>query len=237
MKGRHTQFELHFKSALLEPSESSLDSANIRHNSVIHIDVPETRSAKPVAETVDAEFEELSLIKVYKHYDQMLFSYWIPRRTTNTFASVVFKYWRHLFKSDSRQYISDLIPWTNITDQGDGHRRGTCQDHWNKLSEFLNPRYATGKLKNEKMHDVEALELPEDDSDEDVEMEDQQVAPLLVLKVLMGGKPSRSNKSGKNLSRVSEKILVERVMHINNCSLARCSEVDVRCVRESSLSL
>jgi hypothetical protein len=237
LKGRHTQFELHFKSALLEPSESSLESATIRHNSIIHIDVPDTRSAKPVAEAINAELEELCLIKVYRNYDQMLFSYWVPRRTTNTFASVIFKYWRRLFKSDSRQYISDLLPWTNMTDQGDGHRCGTCQDHWNKLSEFLNARFSTGKLKNEKMYDVESPELSEDSSDEDVEMEDQQIAAPLVLKVLMGGKPSSKNKSGKNLSRVSEGTFCLERDKANICLLARCSEVDVRCVCESSPGL
>jgi hypothetical protein len=204
MKGRHAQFELHFKNAMLEPTESTLASANIRNNSVIHIDVPETRSPNAApSDAVDADLEELCLIKVYKNYDQVAFTYWIPRRTTNTFASVVFKYWRHLFKGDSRQYIYDLTPWTGMYSEGDGHTRGSCHDHWDKLSGYLNLHHAKGKLKNEKLCDADPLGTPEDDTDEDVEMEDQQVATPLVLKIFLGGKPATLNKSGKNLSRVS----------------------------------
>jgi hypothetical protein len=203
MKGRHAKFELNFKSALLEPSESTLASASIRHNSVIHIDVPEARTAEVAPpDAADADLEELCLIKVYRNYDQMAFSYWIPRRTSNTFASVVFKYWRYLFKSGSSQPNHDLMAWTGMTDQGDSHVCGRVHDHWDRLSTFLDPFHAKGKLKNEKLCDPESPEL-EYDSDEDVEMEDHQIASPLVLKVFLGGKPSVKNKSGKNLSRVS----------------------------------
>jgi hypothetical protein len=204
MKGRHAQFELHLKSALLEPSESTLTSANIRHNSVIHIDVPETRSPDTAPpEGADADLEELCLIKVYRNYDQMAFSYWIPRKTTSTFVSVIFKYWRHLFRSDSRQYIYELTPWTGMYNEGDGHTRGSCHDHWDKLSGFLSLHHAKGKLKNEKLCDADPLGTSEDDADEDVEMGHQQVATPLVLKIFLGGKPATKNKSGKNLTRAS----------------------------------
>jgi hypothetical protein len=204
MKGRHNIFELHFKNTLLEPSDSKLASTNIRDNSIIHIDVPETRSAEAAVPPVaaDADLEELCLIKVYsRQHDKVVFSYWIPRRTTNTFASVVFKQWRHLFKNDSQQYIYDLMPWTGMTDEGDGHLSGMYHDHWEKLSGFLNAHYATGSLKDEKLCASGFFDF-EDDIYGDAEME-QGPSPL-VLKLWLGGKPASKNKSGKNLSRVSE---------------------------------
>lgn len=204
MKGRHTKFELHFKNALLEPSESTLASASIRNNNVIHIDVPETRSADAVPpDVVDADLEELCLVKAYRQRDQMAFSYWVLRRTTNTFASVIFKYWRHLFKTHSSQYIHDLVPWTGMADQGDGHLSGTPHDHWDRLSGFLNRRHATGQLKNEKLCGSDSSDISDEDDDDIYGMEDRPVASPLVLKIWLGGTPKNTNKSGKNLSRVS----------------------------------
>jgi hypothetical protein len=205
MKGRHSKFELHFKNVQLDASESTLASANIRDNSVIHIDVPEARSADAIPPQAGvADLEELSLVKVYTQSSQMAFSYWIPRRTTNTFASVIFKYWRRRFKNDSWQYISDLIPWTGMNDQGDGHLSGHFHDHWEKLSGFLNRRDCTGQLKNEKLCESGSSES-EDDIYDDEDLE-QGISPL-VLKIWLGGKPASKNKSGKNLSRVSRTFL------------------------------
>jgi hypothetical protein len=169
---------------------------------MIHIDVPETRSLDaPPLEAADADLEELCLIKAYRQHDHMVFSYWIPRRTTNTFASVIFKYWRHVFKTDSRQYIYDLVPWTGMSDQGDSHLSGTPHEHWDKLSGFLNLRHATGQLKNENLCGSDS---PDTSDDDDLYgTEDQRVASPLVLKIWLGGKPKNTNKSGKNLSRVS----------------------------------
>jgi hypothetical protein len=45
MKGRHSKFELHFKNELIASSESTLASLNVHNNDIVHIDVPETRSA------------------------------------------------------------------------------------------------------------------------------------------------------------------------------------------------
>lgn len=204
MKGRHAKFGLHFKNTLLESSQSTLASANIRNNNIIHVDVPEARStdASPPA-AANADLEELCLIKVYRQRNQMVFSYWIPRRTTNTFASVIFKYWRHLFGTDYQQYIHDLFPWTGMADQGDGHLSGTPHDHWDKLSGFLNRRHATGQLKNEKLCGSDSPDTS--DVDDIYGVEDQGVASPLVLKISLGGQPKSTNKSGKNLSRVSEK--------------------------------
>ncbi|KAE9366198.1 hypothetical protein N431DRAFT_549163 [Stipitochalara longipes BDJ] len=201
MKGRHSKFELHFKNALLESSGITLASANIRDNSVIHIDIPETRSADASQpEAADADLEELCLIKVYKYRDQMAFSYWAPRRTNVTFASTIFKYWRYLFKTDPRQYISDLVPWTGMTDQGDGRMCGNPHEHWERLSEYLNRHHATGQLKNESLCGSDSTDSSDD---EDLYgMEDQHAVTPLVLKIFLAGPPKSTNKSGRNLSRL-----------------------------------
>jgi len=203
MKGRHSKFELHVRNALLEPSESTLASVKIRDNDMIHIDVPETRSADAsLPEAADAvDLEELCLIKVYRHGDQMAFSYWVPRRTNVSFASTIFKYWRHVFKSNPQQYISNIVPWTGMTDQGDGHISGNSHQHWDRVAEYLNREHATGQLKNETLCGTDTADSSDD---EDIYgIEERRVATPLVLKIWLGGPPRSTNKSGKNLSRVS----------------------------------
>lgn len=203
---------MYFKNDLLEPSETSLESMNIRNNSIIHIDVPDTRSKTEVPEALDAEFEKLCLIKVYhRREDEMLFSYWVPRRTTNTFASVFFKYWRYLFDHNPHQRISEIVPWTGTKDKGDGHLSGDRHDYWDKLSDFLNASDASGMLEEEGLFDCsdppEALgdEINEDIYGEygDVATAGLEVVRPLVLKVRMGRKRKTKRKNGKNLSRVS----------------------------------
>ena len=94
-----------------------------------------------------------------------------------------------------------------MTNQGDGHISGHPQDHWNQLSGFLNPRYANGKLKNEKMYPDS--ETTEEMSDEDVEMDEDNAARPLVLKIHVGSGPAKQkDRSGKNLSRASHNLLI-----------------------------
>ena len=181
---------------------------NICNNSIIHVDIPETRTKADAPEAADDEFEELCLIKVYRSNDEMLFSYWTPRRTANTFASIFFKYWRNVFKYNVFKYnpnhiIGDIVPWTGLRDDGDGHSTGRCHEHWDKSSDFLSAFHATGKLGKEKM--TSSLEKPDsvaEDSDDDLYSDDEMVQPL-VLKVKLGGKPKNTRKLANNLSRVT----------------------------------
>jgi hypothetical protein len=205
MKGRHAQFKLHSKNVFLVPSESPVSSTNVRSDSIIHINVQETPPATPstnqgTQEPANTDFEELCLIKVYERYDHVLFSYWTPKSTANTLASVIFRYWRHLFKNSAWKMSGDAVVWTGLYDEGDHHIVGHSQDHWQQLSRFLDSVHATGQLKDEKVYDKESPDTSKDTTNEDIEMNGP--SPL-VLKILVSTKPKKpKKKSGKNLSRV-----------------------------------
>lgn len=204
MKGRHAKFELYSKNVFLVPSETPVSSTNVRNDSIIHINVQEapsvTSTNRDTQEPENTDFEELCLIKVYERYDHVLFSYWTPKSTTKTLASIVFRYWRHLFKSSAWIIPRDAVVWTGLHDEGDRHIIGHSQDHWQQLSKFLDPVHATGKLKDEEAYDKESPDASEDTGEEDLEI--KKPSPL-VLKILVSTKPKKPKKrSGKNLSRV-----------------------------------
>ncbi|KAH7403530.1 hypothetical protein BKA64DRAFT_669265 [Cadophora sp. MPI-SDFR-AT-0126] len=205
MKGRHTNFQMHCKNVFLSPAEQSLSVANISDNSIIHINVPDESSGTNSSGSGDGKFEELCLIKVFHKTDKVLFSYWVSKNTANTFASVVFKYWRFQASKDNWYYTSNLLPWTGMTQEGDRHLRGHPQDPWTRLSQFLNPHSATGKLSYEPVFEKDTADIDrisDESGDEygDAAMDSQSSPSPLVLKVYMSLK--KPEKSGKNLTRL-----------------------------------
>ncbi|KAG4437405.1 hypothetical protein IFR05_007130 [Cadophora sp. M221] len=202
MKGRHPKFQMHCKNVFLAPSNSNLSSANISNNSIININAPNESSSTNSSST--DEFEELCLIKIYQSVGQMLFSYWVPKKTNNTFASVIFKYWRwRANNAGNLWYSNKTVAWTGLASQGDHHLSGNPQENWTRLSQFLNSQDATGKLSEEKIFGTDASETTQDNdgnSNADVDMDGQRLPTPLVLKLWMGGQ--RAEKSGKNLSRL-----------------------------------
>ena len=108
-KGRNARFELHCKTVFLAPSESPVSATNVRNGEIIHINVEDPTQASSSANSSGlgkenaTQFEELCLIKVYESTGHVYFSYWTPKNTTKTLASVVFRYWRHLLKNNPRR--------------------------------------------------------------------------------------------------------------------------------------
>ena len=47
--------------------------------------------------------EDLCLVKVYPDYKKAAIAYWEPKTTTKTLASVVFRYYRHVFRQNPWQ--------------------------------------------------------------------------------------------------------------------------------------
>ena len=181
MKGRCPRFDLIYLGERMKP-ESSIA---LQWDPTIDISVSETTAAR-------AGFEELSLIKVFKSWKptRTAMNYWVPKNTTNTVASIIFRYWRYL---EERPYSYsdveyDAQVWTDISYRGDGSITGTPQDEWESISTFLTPWRATGKLENE---DPYPNEEGDEDEDEDEELEGTGDHPL-VFKVLMIGRSSQS---------------------------------------------
>lgn len=98
-------------------------------------------------------------------------------------------------------HITDMIPWTDMIDEGDHHMVGQPQNHWSQLSTYLTLFRANGSLKKENL--CGKLDPEGDDGMEtDTPMNGTFRHPL-VLRIYMGGKPTVKEKTGKNLTRVS----------------------------------
>jgi uncharacterized protein YegL len=95
---------------------------------------------------------EQCLIKVYDTNSTELFNYWITKSTTNTLASVLFRFWRYN-EENWRSYSShDMDVWTDMHYGGDGVSVGTPRDHWKNLSSLLTATHATGTMQREDIY-------------------------------------------------------------------------------------
>jgi hypothetical protein len=167
----------------------------------------------------------MCLIKAYWGHDNVLFSYWVPKKANKSLASIIFRYWRHTLKSNPYASKRDMEIWTDMTYWGDETCRGYPQDHWEELSMFLTPSRATGSLAEEKVY-------PKQDKEDDgdlysgvegdlVEASDSGTGPKpLVLKVLLRERRKQKTKRKKNLSRVTKGSSFPQVfLLISLCSL------------------
>ena len=209
MRGRCPRFDLIYLSERMKP-ESSI---SLPRDPTIDISVSEATAAR-------AGFEELSLIKVFEDWKPTKTSvnYWVPKNTTNTFASIIFRHWRRLVER-SLGYFDvkyDVQVWTNLNYQGDGSISGTPQDEWGSISTLLTPRRATGKLENEDPY-------PKDEEDGSEEPSGPGDRPL-VLKVLMISRSSQSRQTAKrvkqsgSLTRVSGSPSLSRLYYGRSCA-------------------
>lgn len=207
-KGRHARFELHSNNVFTPPSENLLSSTNIQNNSDVHIIVPAAAgSSSSVGDLLSgrgaSQYEDLCLVKVYNTFTSMQFSFWVPKNTTVTMAFILFRYWRFQLKRFASSFIYLRKVWMDMNDVGDGNYRGQPQDHWEPLSRFLTSRFAKGTLANEDILGTK-VESANTQGDDDVEMNDAPEGNPLVLRVYIGGEPTRHEDEtpGKSLSRV-----------------------------------
>jgi hypothetical protein len=95
---------------------------------------------------------EQCLIKVYETNERELFNYWTTKSTTNTLASILFRFWRYN-EERWRSFIShDQDVWTDMKYGGDGVSVGYVKEHWMNLSRLLNGANASGSLKSEPIY-------------------------------------------------------------------------------------
>jgi hypothetical protein len=92
-KGRYPGFVLNHRNTLLIPS------AEVAMPYVNSIDAVVVSPIEPGAmSTARGGNETMCLVKVYRDYENAAFSYWEPKTTTKTLASIIFRYYRHAFR-------------------------------------------------------------------------------------------------------------------------------------------
>jgi hypothetical protein len=153
--------------------------------------------------TKNSEREDLCLVKVYEDstYTNVV-SYWLPKNTTKSLASAVFRYYRQKFTERSTAPVNDpFIFWTRLKFVGDNHLRGNAINrHWDPISRYFNRKDSTGKLAIEPCID----RLTEDGEDSGEESEDKMVGGShpYVLKLCLGAPPTATATRNNTLSRL-----------------------------------
>jgi len=220
LKGRHTRFGLHSNNVVIKPSQKKISSLNIVDGSIIHINIDSstlTDSQKKTDATSDTAFEELCLIKVYKQPDDILFSYWTPKTTTNTLTSILFRYWRHESKKGWGFWPQDVDVWCDLDYRGDGYFVGVPHSPLDDLSALLTPKHATGTLEKEQVYMnkvADASDSSDDSTDGDGPSSSQKhTEQPLVLKVFLTEHRSanswKKSMRQKSLTRVNSEPISE----------------------------
>jgi hypothetical protein len=191
-KGRYPSYELqHCNARVPAPQEPITSVINIAYE-VFITPLTSTKS------TDSNETEELCLVKLYGPTDNQnnVVSYWIPKQTTKSLASTVFRYYRQKFMQKSTYHVEPpFVFWRRLTDTGDNHTSGYLQDaHWLPITNYFNCIDSTGKLEEEGMVD----KIPDDDSSADTDMDDD---PPHFLKLQLQRKRSTSGNRA-TLSRL-----------------------------------
>ncbi|KAI0014255.1 hypothetical protein F4779DRAFT_612549 [Xylariaceae sp. FL0662B] len=154
LKGRYTAFQLWTeRTHILEPSSlASLSSYGFRNGDHVTINLRDgtPRSGITLNPSMD-DFNDKCLVKVYGGDYRMLFSYWVKKDTTKSFASVIWKYWRHKFSEMAMQELDPMVVWTDVLSSGDGFFYGDARDSFDQLATYLTQRHCSGRLAPEKL--------------------------------------------------------------------------------------
>jgi uncharacterized protein YegL len=180
-KGRYPSFILSHCNTILIPSGETARP---------YLTVSEPIMFTPVdagaRSTMHNGSEDMCLVKVYANHEDTVFSYWEPKSTTKTLASIIFRCYRHTFRQNPWQNVTEpFIVWTGISYTGDNHYEGYTRDHWEMLSRYFDREYATGGLVKEPVYDKEGENEPS--------LRAPRGSHPLVLKVYLSGPPARPN--------------------------------------------
>lgn len=111
MKGRYVRFDLRHEATFLpRDSLERIQQRPLGDKPIVHIDLTESHKSS-ISDRDDkagtkAESEELALIKVYMGRKKHLFSFWISRQTTQSLASIIFRFWRY-----DAEYTEGRFQW------------------------------------------------------------------------------------------------------------------------------
>ena len=162
MKGQHAAFELRHSDQVLRPSLTSITEQGVIDGSAINIQVLTPRQVSQIStgnpanleDSVRVEPQELFLLKAYQSRDKPVFSYWVPRKNSLSFASVIFRNWRYDTEAGQGLIGCDVDIWTEMRHAGDSQIVGVPNPHWNKIWPFPASEHGAGILGHEKLYQM-----------------------------------------------------------------------------------
>ncbi|PIA90444.1 putative bifunctional E2/E3 enzyme [Cercospora beticola] len=197
MKARFMVFQLALHdSTPLDPSSSLAHSHNIHDGDQIFIRIADENSTRSGESSHSAsgsgQAEGHALIKVYRN-DQVNFSFWVPRSTSGTTQSIIWKYWRYQYETVGWLGLREVQIWTGLYSNGDGLMTGMPRDHTDPMSWYLKRGLYNGRLEDEPLCGEEATAQNGQASD--------NTKPL-VIKVDVQAIRKTSSREAADLSRL-----------------------------------
>ena len=153
LKGRAMVFQLTTEryGALTPTPDAVVSSRNIRDGDHITVRIAEDEPTGVSTAGIVRSHDEV-LIKLYEDNDDMLFGYWAKRDTTQTMASVLWKYWRYIFSSRYHVSTKEKQVWVNMSHSGDGLMTGNPKDNTEMLATYFTRAHCFGHLGEEKVY-------------------------------------------------------------------------------------
>lgn len=105
-------------------------------------------------DSVRVEPQEFFLLKAYQSRDNPVFSYWVPRKSSLSFASVIFRKWRYNAEAGQGLKDCDVDIWTELRHAGDSQIFGRPNPHWNKIWPFPASENGAGVLAHKKLYQM-----------------------------------------------------------------------------------
>ncbi|GIZ49599.1 hypothetical protein CKM354_001262900 [Cercospora kikuchii] len=160
LKGRFMAFQLALHdSTAVDPSPSLAHSHNINDGDQIFIRIADENSTTSGDSSHSAsgsgQADDHALIKVYRH-EEVNFSFWVPRSTSGTTQSIIWKYWRYQYQTVGWLGLREVQIWTDLHSNGDGLKTGMPRSHTVPMSWYLKRTSCNGKLEDEPLCGEEA---------------------------------------------------------------------------------
>lgn len=154
-RGLHAKFEAFQLSVLgmgtLSTSmEIAVSSIGLNDSDHITVKIPEDSDTLRVGAGGSYNgTSEMCLVKVFRSNLEQLFGFWVPRDTTDSLATLIWKYWRHRLRTKGHTEPRMKEIHTNMTETGDGWFHSQIRDATEKLAVYLTQGHCTGQLEPE----------------------------------------------------------------------------------------
>lgn len=143
------------RGALPASTDITVSSMGLKDSDHIMVRIPEDTDTLRVGAgghcvTDQNEIPEMCLMKVFRNNHEQLFGFWVRSDTTDSLATLIWKYWRHRLRTENKVKPEMREIRTDITETGDGWVNFRLRDVTAKLAKYLTRVHCTGQLEPEK---------------------------------------------------------------------------------------
>lgn len=143
------------RGALSASTDITVSSLGLKDSDHIMLRIPEDMDTLRVGArdhyvTDQNGIPEMCLVKAFENNHEQLFGFWVPSDTTDSLATLIWKYWRHRLRTEDQVKPKMREIRMNITEAGDDWVNFRVRNESEKLAMYLTREHCTGQLEPEK---------------------------------------------------------------------------------------